>query len=378
VALLIASGLLIRAMWRVQAVDPGFSPAAVLTMQTDLPSPRYDDPARRSDFYRRILDDVRALPGVESAAFTSGLPLVMTAGLTRVVPSGEPERFDDSQNASFRLVTPQFFSTLRIPLRAGRVVGDTETLDRPLVAIVSESLARRQWPNVDPIGRTFTTRGQTRTVVGVVGDINVRGLERRSEPQLYVPADQPPNPLGAAYHPKDLVVRVSRDGAGLAGAIRDIVRRVDPNQPISNVRMLAEVVGNQTGTRRAQLRVLIALAVLALLITAAGIHGLLGFTVAQRDREIGVRLALGAERRTIVWMIVRDGLAIAVPGVLIGAASAWAAARLVRAQLYGIAPGDPGTLLIAAVMFIGTVLAASLVPALRASRVAPVEALCEE
>ena len=114
---------------------------------------------------------------------------------------------------------------------------------------------------------------------------------------------QPPNPLGAAYHPKDLVVRVSRDDAGLAGAIRDIVRRVDPNQPISNVRMLAEVVGNQTGTRRAQLRVLIALAVLALLITAAGIHGLLGFTVAQRDREIGVRRALGAERSSVARMI---------------------------------------------------------------------------
>jgi predicted permease len=378
VALLIASGLLIRAMWRVQAVDPGFSPAAVLTMQTDLPSPRYDDPARRSDFYRRILDDVRALPGVESAAFTSGLPLVMTAGLTRVVPSGEPERFDDSQNASFRLVTPQFFSTLRIPLRAGRAVSDTDTLDRPLVAIVSESLARRQWPNVDPIGRTFTTRGQTRTVVGVVGDINVRGLERRSEPQLYVPADQPPNPLGAAYHPKDLVVRVSRDGAGLAGAIRDIVRRVDPNQPISNVRMLAEVVGNQTGTRRAQLRVLIALAVLALLITAAGIHGLLGFTVAQRDREIGVRLALGAERSSVARMILSEGVRIAAIGVGLGTLVAYATARGMSTLLFGVPPNDLVTIsLVALVCFVMTVAAAAR-PAMRAAAIQPMSALRAE
>lgn len=374
VALLIASGLLIRAMWRVQAVDPGFAPGEVLTMQTDLPSPRYDDPVRRSDFYRRVLDGVRALPGVESAAFTSGLPLVMTAGLTRVVVSGEQERFDDSQNASFRLVTPQFFSTLRIPLRAGRDLSDTDTLDRPLVAVVSESLARRHWPSADAIGRTFATRGQTRTVVGIVGDITVRGLERRSEPQLYVPADQPPNPLGAAYHPKDLVVRLSRD-AGLAAAIRDIIRRVDPNQPISSVRMLTDVVGNQTGTRRAQLRVLVALAVLALLITAAGIHGLLALTVSQRDREIGVRLALGAERGSVARMILSEGVRIAMIGVGVGTLVAYATARGMSTLLFGVPPNDFVTIsLVALVCFVITVAAAAR-PAWRAAAIQPMSAL---
>jgi len=375
VALLIASGLLIRAMWRVQAVDPGFTAGAVLTMQTDLPSPRYDDPLRRSEFYRRILDGVRALPGVESAAFTSGLPLVMTAGLTRVVVSGDQERFDDTQNASFRLVTPQFFSTLRIPLRAGREVSETDTLDRPLVAVVSESLARRHWPNVDPIGRTFATRGQTRTVVGVVGDITVRGLERRSEPQLYVPADQPPNPLGAAYHPKDLVVRLSREDGRLTGAIRDIVRRVDPNQPVSNVRMLTEVVGNQTGTRRAQLRVLVALAVAALLITAAGIHGLLGFMVAQRDREIGVRLALGAERSSVARMIVSEGVRIAMIGVGLGTLVAYATARAMSTLLFGVPPNDLVTISLVALVCLVMTVAAAARPAMRAAAIQPMAAL---
>jgi predicted permease len=375
VALLIASGLLIRAMWRVQAVDPGFAPGGVLTMQTDLPSPRYDEPVQRSGFYRRILDGVRALPGVESAAFTSGLPLVMTAGLTRVVASGDQERFDGSQDASFRLVTPQFFATLRIPLRAGRDVSDTDTLDRPLVAVVSESLARRHWPNADPIGRTFTTRGQTRTVVGVVGDIIVRGLERRSEPQLYVPADQAPNPLGAAYHPKDLVVRLSREDAGPTGAIRDIVRRVDPRQPISNVRMLTEVVGNQTGTRRAQLRVLASLAVLALLITAAGINGLLAFTVSQRDREIGVRLALGAERSSVARMIISEGVRIALVGVSVGAIVAYLTARAMSTVLFGVPPGDLVTMSLVMLICFAMTIAAAARPAWRAARIQPMSAL---
>jgi predicted permease len=375
VALLIASGLLMRAMWRVQAVDPGFAPGAVLTMQTNLPSPRYDDPARRSDFYRRILAGVRALPGIESAAFTSGLPLVMTGGLTRVVVSGEQERLDDSQNASFRLVTPQFLSTLRIPLRAGRDVSETDALDRPLVAVVSESLARRHWPSADPIGRTFSTRGQTRTVVGVVGDITVRGLERRSEPQLYVPADQPPNPLGAAYHPKDLVVRLSRQDAGLPGAIREIVRRVDPHQPVSNVRMLTEVVGNQTGTRRAQLRVLVSLAVLALLITAAGINGLLAFTVSQRDREIGVRLALGADRRVVARMVMSEGVRIALVGVSVGAIVAYMTARGMSTLLFGVPPSDLVTISLVMLICFVTTIAAAARPAWRAARIQPMSAL---
>ena len=375
VALLVASGLLIRAMWRVQAVDPGFAPDAVLTMKTDLPSPRYDDPLRRSDFYRRILDGVRALPGVEAAAFTSGLPLILTGGLTRVVVSGEQERYDDSQNASFRLVTPQFFSTLRIPLRAGRDVSDTDTLDRPLVAVVSESLARRHWPNVDPIGRTFATRGQTRTVVGVVGDISVRGLERRSEPQLYIPADQPPNPLGALYHPKDLVVRQSRQDAALAAAIRDIVRRVDPNQPISNVRMLSEVVGDQTATRRAQLRVLVSLSVLALLITVAGINGLLAFTVSQRDREIGVRLALGAGPSSVARMILSEGVRLGLIGVVAGAVVAYLTARAMRTLLFGVPPADFVTMsLVITICFIATIAAAAR-PAWRAAAIQPMSAL---
>jgi predicted permease len=362
-------------MWRVQAVDPGFSADAVLTMQTALSNPAYNDPLRRSDFYRRVTTEVRALPGVESAAYTSGLPMVLTGGITRITIGGEAERFDDSQNASLRIVSPQFFSTLKIPIRLGRDLSESDARDRPLVAVVSESLVRRHWPGGDPIGRTFGTRGQTRTVVGVVADIRVRGLERTSEPQVYLPADQAPNPIGALFLPKDLVVRVSRQDPGLVGAIREIVRRIDPQQPISNVRMLAEVVGDQTETRRAQLRVLVALAVLALLITAAGIHGLLAFTVAQRDREIGVRLALGANRGSVARMIMSDGVRIALIGVGSGTIVAYFAARAMSTLLFGVPPNDLVTISVVAVICFVTTIAASARPALRAAAIQPMSAL---
>jgi predicted permease len=344
-------------------------------MQTALSSPVYGDPVRRMDFYRRVTAEIRALPGVESAAYTSGLPMVLTGGLTRIMMAGEEERYDDTQNASLRIVTPQFFSTLRIPLRLGRDVSETDTRDRPLVAVVSESFARRYWPHADPIGRTFETRGQLRTVVGVVGDIKVRGLERTSEPQLYVPADQAPNPIGALYLPKELVVRVSRQHPGLVGAIREIVRRVDPQQPVSNVRMLADVVGDQTETRRAQLRVLVALAVLALLITAAGIHGLLGFTVAQRDREIGVRLALGANRGSVARMIMSEGVRIALIGVSAGTIVAYQAARAMSTLLFGVPPADLVTISLVTLICFVTTVAAAARPALRAAGIQPMSAL---
>jgi predicted permease len=375
VVLLMSSGLLVRAMWRVQAVDPGFGAEAVLTMQTALSSAVYADPLRRSDFYRRVTAEVRALPGVESAAYTSGLPMVMTGGITRIMLAGEEERDDGTQNASLRIVTPEFFSALRIPLRLGRDLSESDTRESPLVAVVSESFARRHWPDAEPIGRTFETRGQLRTVVGVVGNIKVRGPERTSEPQLYIPAAQAPNPIGALYLPKDLVVRLSRQDPGLVEAIREIVRRVDPQQPVANVRMLSEVVGDQTETRRVQLRVLVALAVLALLITAAGIHGLLGFTVAQRDREIGVRLALGANRSSVARMIMSEGVRIALIGVAWGTLVAYGTARGMSTLLFGVPPDDLVTILLVALICFVTTVAASAWPALRAAGIQPMAAL---
>ena len=375
VALLVASGLLIRAVWRVQAVPAGFSSEGVLTLRTQLPTPKYDEPGRRADFHARVLAGVRALPGVQAAAYTSGLPMVLTGGITLILVPGEVDRRDGTQTASFRLITSQFFPTLQIPLRRGRAIEDTDTRDRPLVAVVSESFAKRHWPNDDAIGRTFQTRGQVWTVVGVVGDVKVRGLERSSEPQLYIPFDQAPQPTGELYIAKDLLVRSSRPLGALLPSIREIVRQVDAQQPISNVRMLSDVIDDQTSTRRAQIRILSALAALALLLAGVGINGLLAFTVAQRDREIGVRLALGADPRRVAGMIVSEAMTMALIGVVPGVLIAYGAARAMAALLFGVRPDDPLTIAVAAgACFITTVVACAR-PALRAARIDPMSAL---
>ena len=248
VILLITSGLLIRAVWRVQAIDPGFVSQNVLTLRTALPRPKYDSPVRRSEFYERVLTEVRALPGVQSAAFISGLPMVMTGIITGVEIPGQDVRSARSGGVSHRWVTPQYFRTMGIPLRRGRDVEDGDTRDRAWVAVVSASFVERYWPGQDPIGKMFRHRGQTRTVVGVVGDVRVRGLERNSEPQMYLPAPQVADGSPAIFDPKDLVIRHSGQGEALVSAVRQIVRAADPEQPISDVRTMDEVLAGDTAT----------------------------------------------------------------------------------------------------------------------------------
>jgi putative ABC transport system permease protein len=273
VVLLVSSGLLLRALWRVQSVDPGFRPEGVLTLRTALPLPKYDSTARRVEFYRRVLTEVDALPGVESAAYISFLPMAMGGGIWPVGVGGRTVDRRGNSTASLRYVTPDFFKTLEIPLRTGRGLTESDRFDGPAVAVVSQSFARRYWPDVDPLGRTFDFALQERTVVGVVGDIMVRGPEQASEPQVYLPATQVPDGSIIFYTPKDLVVRSSTDAASLLPAIRDIIRRVDPEQPISNVRMLEEIVAEKTASRAVQARLLGALAAIALLLADVGSTG---------------------------------------------------------------------------------------------------------
>jgi putative ABC transport system permease protein len=375
VLLLITSGLLIRAVWRVQAVDPGFVSENVLTLRTALPRPKYDSPVRRNDFYQRVLTEVRARPGVESAAFTSGLPMVVTGLITGVEIPGQEVPNARSGGVSHRWTTPHYFRTLGIPLLRGRDVDDADTGSRPWVAVVSASFVERYWPGQDPIGQTFRHRGQTRAVVGVVGDVKVRGLERTSEPQIYLPALQSDEPSPANYDPKDLVIRHSGQDDALVSAVRGIVHAVDPEQPISSVRTLGDVLAGETATRRGQLHVLGVLAVVAIVLAGVGVYGLLAYSVAQRAPEIGVRLALGAEPSRVGRMIFADGMRLAAIGIVPGVLGAYAAARGMSALLFGIAPGDPATFAAALGVTLVVTLAGSLLPALRAVRVSPVSAL---
>ena len=378
VLLLVSSAFLARAVWRVQSVDPGFSSDGVLTVRTTLTQTRAADSVRRTEFYARVLAGVRALPGVTAAAYTSGIPMVLTGGITGVELPGQPARNRRANGVSLRFVTPQFFDVLEIPILAGRGIDDADRLGRPLVAVVSESFVARQLSSEPAIGKTFRTRGREYTIVGVVKDIKVRGLERTNEPQLYLSAAQGPGALGILYIPKDLIIRAGARSAGLVTAVSDVIHRIDAQQPVSDVRMLSNVVEGQTADRRAQLRILVALAGLALLLTGIGIYGLLAFMVTQRSREIGVRLALGAEPGRVARMIVGDAARLALIGGVPGVIAAYAVARAMNALLFGIAPTDPVTLASGFVIVLLATVVGSLAPAMSAVRVSPLVAMRAE
>ncbi len=378
VVLLISAGLLIRAVWRVQSVDPGFVSQNVLTLQTALPRPQYDSPVRRDAFYDRVLTGIRALPGVQGAAYITGLPMVWTGLITGVEVPGQAAQSARNRGVSHRWVTSQYFKTMGIPLLQGRDVEDADTGDRPWVAVVSASFAERYWPGQDPIGRTFRHRDRTRTVVGVVGDVKVRGLERTSEPQIYLPAPQAPDGMAAIFDPKELVIRHAGQGAALLAAVRQIVRAADPAQPISGVRPLDAVVAGETASRRAQVQVLGALAVVALLLSGIGIYGLLAYTVSQRSQEIGVRLALGADRARVSRMIVADGMRLAAIGIVPGVLGGYASGRGMSALLFGVAPGDAMIFGVGVGLVLVIALAGCAVPTLRAASVSPMAALRSE
>jgi predicted permease len=289
-----------------------------------------------------------------------------------------------------RYVTPGYFATLGIPLLVGRDVSDLDTSGTLQVAVVSRSFVERYWPGQNPIGRRFRfglLGGETitsarpfqdRTIVGVVADVKVRGLERRSEPQVYLPNGQQPEDSMTWYTPQDLAVRHTGEPAAIVAALRRIVARADPALPVADVRTLETIVAGQTAPRLVQVRVLAGFAALALLLAGVGIHGLLAFVVAGRSREIGVRRALGASTGDVLRLVLRHGLRLAAAGVGLGLALAWAASRSLEALLAGISPRDTATFAVAAGLGLLTALAGSLLPSWRAARLDPLEVMRAE
>jgi len=378
VVLLVSAGLLLRALWRLHAVDPGFRAENVLTLRTALPIPKYSATAVRKQFYSSVLTEIQALPGVTHAAYISYMPMVMRGGIWPVSLDGKPADRSGNVTASLRYVTPGFFSTLAIPIQLGRDVSESDTQSSLYVAVVSESFAERYWPGQEPLGRSFQFAFSERTVVGVVGDIRVRGLEQISEPQVYIPYQQVKDGWIIGYIPKDLVIRASTPPETLVPAIRRIVHDADPEQPVSDVQMLSSVVDGETAPRQAQLRVIGAFAALAFLLAGVGIHGLLAYAVSQRTQEIGVRIALGAQRGDILRLVMRDGFVLAFAGVALGLGLAYAAGRGIEALLFGVAPTDPPVYLAAVGLALLMTLGGSLLPALRAMRVDPTTAIRSE
>ncbi len=377
VLLLVSFGLLARALFRVQSVETGFRPEGVLTLRTALPMPRYDDPAVRDPFYKKVLGEIARLPGVSSAAYVSFLPMVGRGGIWPATAPGVP--VDLSRNTvGLRFVTPGYFATMGIPLLQGRDVAQSDSPNAPFVAVVSRSFVDRYWPGEkNVVGRQINVGNWDRVVIGVVGDIRVRGLERESEPQVYCSWRQPFR-VSPYYAPKDLVVRAAGDPLSLVPAIRRIIRKADPEQPIADIRLMSDIVYAETATRRVQLAVLGVFGAVAFLLAAVGIHGLLAFVVSTRQQEIGVRVALGAQRGDIAGMMLRDGVRLTAFGLVGGIVAAYGAGRLLEALLAGVRPADPITYVAAAILAVTMTAAGTLLPILRALRVDPVKAIRAE
>ena len=381
VALLVCAGLLIRALFTVRATDPGFNPEGVLSVRTQLPLSAYRTMAARDALYTRVREEVQALPGVTSAGFISYLPISSFRGGVFPVTSGDIASTGLTANniASLRFVTPGFFQTLGIPLKRGRDISDADSRTSQFVAVVSESFVRRYWPDADPMGRHFTFASADREVVGVVGDVLFRGLETANPPpQVYLPARQVEDGAWLFYAPKVLAIRSSGSPNDLIPAVRDIMRRADPRLPLFELQTLTDMVDLDTAPRAAQVRVLVAFAAVAFGLAAVGIHGLLSFAVSQRAAEIGVRVALGAQSRDILWMVLSRAAVLALAGIVPGVLLAYAAGRSLEALLAGVAPADGITMVGAIALAIVMTLAGTLAPAVRALRIDPITVLRAE
>jgi predicted permease len=302
----------------------------------------------------------------------------MPGGIWPVDIGGQTQNRSENHTASVRFVTPGFFQTLQIPLVRGRDVRVDDKMGKPLVAVVSESFARRYWPGQDPIGRQFRIGFAERQVAGVVRDIKVRGLERKSEPQVYLPHNQVPDGGLTWYAPKDLVISAGVDSSQLVPALRQIIRRSDEEQPVTDIQLLSEIVENTTATRQLQVRLLTAYAGLALLLAAIGLYGLIAYTVSQRTQEFGVRKALGAQATHILALVLRQSLTLSAFGLLLGAVLAAMSASRLQSLLYGVGATDGATWLAAIVLCLAVTLLGGLKPAVRAARIDALEAIRRE
>jgi predicted permease len=375
IVLLTGALLLMRALWSVQRTDPGFRSEDVLTMRTTLPWPKYAPVAKRAQFYDQVLTRVRALPGVRDAAYVSGLPMVVRGGIWNVEITGAPDIEATRRAVTLRYATPGFFRTLGIPIKSGRDVDARDTGEAPFVAVVSESFARRFWPDDSPIGKRFSVAFFERTIVGVAADIRTRGLEAPSEPQVYLPFQQIRDFAMPPFAPKDLAVRVSGNTAQVAPAVRAIIREADPTEPVSDVRMLTDVIAQETAPRLTQVGVVGAFAAIAFVLAVIGIQGLLALLVSQRTHEFGVRLALGAHPGDLARMVLRQAAVLTAVSGVPGLLCAYGLARALQALLAGVPPADPVTLAIVAGLTIAMTIVGSLAPVLRALQLSPVQAL---
>jgi putative ABC transport system permease protein len=369
--LLVGAGLMTRSFSRLLEVNPGFDPSNVVTAQVMLPASKYPERHQRVQFFDAVVARLRSAPGVEAASAVSNLPM-QSVGVTFVLPfnvEGQPPPENEDPRADVRMASPGFFETLRVPLRQGRFLDERDTVDSPRTMVINETMARRYFPDSDPIGQVVENPHGRAEVVGVVADIRYQGLDSEPKKQVYEPLSQ------NSVNSMALVARTERDPASLAGTLQREIWAVDAQQPIYDLSTLDQLLARAVFLPRLSTTLLNAFAVCALLLAALGIYGVLSYTVTQRTREIGLRTALGAETGRTIGLVVGNSMLLIAVGVAAGLVAASVLARSMAGVLFGISPFDPVSFTVAAVVLVGVGLAASLIPARRAALVDPMVAL---
>ncbi|MGH9377634.1 MAG: ADOP family duplicated permease [Terriglobia bacterium] len=374
--MLIGAGLAIKSLVRLMGVQPGFDPHNVLKASLALPQARYKNDQQVAAFYERLLDRLRALPGVESASAADYLPLQGSpSGTVYIEGQPLPKNMYSSPEVAWCHVLPDYFRTMRIPLLRGRDFTLQDGPKSPRVAIVNETMAHLFWPNQNPVGKRFAHDYQKPawiTVVGVVGDVKESSLDEAATPEAYFPEAQSADPWLA------VALRTSALPFGEAGPLRHAVRRLDPELPVYSVGTLSQIVSQSSQQQQFVALLLGLFAAAALALALIGIYGVISYSVAQRTHEFGIRLALGAQRRDVLRLVTSEGLALALIGIAAGLVAALALTRLMASLLYGVKPNDPATFVAVPLLLIVVALAACLIPARRAMKIDPMVALRHE
>jgi putative ABC transport system permease protein len=387
IVLFISAGLLVKSFVHLTAVQTGFDSHGVLTARVALPLDQYQSLEQQRSFFQQLVEKLKAIPGVEAAGATADIPLRGSSMISSIQIEGQPTAdfgTPEFPAASINSVTPGYFAALRVPLIEGRLLDDRDGPDAPNVVVVNQAFVRRFFSKEDPIGKRFSggmrpgarpgkppadNGPQMWTIVGVVGDTKQRGLASETMPQATASALQWPR------FQMTVVLRTPLDPMSLISAVRKDVADLDKNLPLYGVQTMDDVLAEEVATQRFNAGALGGFAALAVLLAAVGIYGVMAYAVSQRTREIGVRMALGAERGRVLRMVLSEGLRLALMGVVLGVAAAFALTRLMSSLLFGVKASDPATFTVVTVALIGVALAACWIPARRATRVDPVIAL---
>jgi putative ABC transport system permease protein len=373
--LLISAGLLIKSVMRLRNVNPGFKAENRLTMNVVLPSAKYPKAPQWIAFYNQLGERLNALPGVESAGFTSVLPFSANFDGRALVVEDHPRPAGEEFDVDLYIVTPPYLQTMAIPLLQGRTLTEQDSETTPLVALINEPMASEMWPGQDPIGKRFKFPGSAkspqpwRTVIGIVGGVKQYALDRKDPMQIYLPEAQFPTNV------MTLVVHTASDPKGLIAAVRNQISEMDKDQAVYNIATMEQLLADSISLRRFSTLLLMSFAAVALMLAGVGIYGVISYSVTQRTHEIGVRMALGASRRDIIHLVVRQGMTMTLAGVSIGLVATFALTRVMETLLFNVSATDPATFVIIPVALTIVALGACFVPAQRAAKVDPMEAL---